>query len=182
MLCENWQRINTSVQTQTLHVSAARRFFRGSELSEQPTFLCSAPGPEMASMCCPICTTAGLCPTDCPYLFLQTQKDSLKNGHGGGFGGQRDWLNQKLQDLILKCNVNFFIKKKKSYDEKRQIRGRINGNCLLKATWNKHCARLESPICSRVPCNNLPWSPSLFFPVCNWQLHYKSHSCRLACP
>lgn len=35
MLCENWQRINTSIQTQTLHVSAARRFFRGSELNSR---------------------------------------------------------------------------------------------------------------------------------------------------
>lgn len=77
MLCENWRRINTSVQTQTLHVCVARRFFRGSELSEQPTLLCSGPGPEMASMCCHICTTAGLWPKDCPFHFFKDAEGQL---------------------------------------------------------------------------------------------------------
>jgi len=52
------------------HVSAARRFLRGSELRERQTLLCYALGSEMASMCCSICTSAGLWPKACPVHFL----------------------------------------------------------------------------------------------------------------
>ena len=55
-----------------------RWFFRGSELREQPTLLCSAPGPEMVSMCRPICNSAGLWPKDCPFHFLKILRDSFK--------------------------------------------------------------------------------------------------------
>lgn len=69
-----------------------------------------------------------------PRDSFETQKKKT----GDGSGGQERLDESEVMRPFLKMTGLF----SKADNEKRQVSGKRNGNCLLKATWNRGCARL----------------------------------------
>lgn len=182
MLCESWQRINTSSPGPDVACKCCEAVLQRFWTQRADDFSLRRTGawngfhvPPHLHHCWAVSNWLSI-PL---FLFYFTDTKGKLNPPS------KKWSSQQVSMLEWDCKTFFFekssiIKKKeKNHNEKGQFRGRINGNLQVYERPPGTCA---VPDLSHWSAMASLWSPPLFFSVCNWQVHNNSPSCRLACP